>query len=141
MIGADAYEAAQAAGLRAVEGNCPSVGLTGGSSQGGGHSILSTQYGLGADRVLEWEVVTATGDHLIATPSQNADLYWALSGGGPGTYRVGISTTVRAYEDGPVGGASLSFLSNNISKDTYWNAIAAWQSQLPAIVDAGATAV
>ena len=141
MIGADAYEAAQAAGLRVVGGSCPSVALAGGFSQGGGHSILSSQYGLGADQVLEWEVVTATGDHVIATPSQNADLYWALSGGGPGTYGVVISMTIRVYEDGPVGGASLSFASSNISKDTYWNAIAAWQSQIPAIVDAGATAI
>ena len=141
VIGAEAYEAAQAAGLRVVGGSCPSVGLAGGFSQGGGHSILSSQYGLGADQVLEWEVVTATGDHVIATPSQNADLYWALSGGGPGTYGVVISMTIRVYEDGPVGGASLSFASSNISKDTYWNAIAAWQSQLPAIVDAGATAI
>lgn len=141
VIGAEAYEAAQAAGLRVVGGSCPSVGLAGGFSQGGGHSILSSQYGLGADQVLEWEVVTATADHVIATPSQNADLYWALSGGGPGTYGVVISMTIRVYEDGPVGGASLSFTSSNTSKDTYWNAIAAWQSQLPAIVDAGATAI
>jgi len=85
--------------------------------------------------------VTATGDHVIATPSQNADLYWALSGGGPGTYGVVISMTVRAHQDGVVGGASLSFATNGISKDTYWKAIAAWQTQLPAIVDAGATAI
>ena len=96
---------------------------------------------MGADQVLEWEVVTATGKHLIATPSQNTDLYWALSGGGPGTYGVVISLTIRAHQDGVVGGASLSFTSNGTSKHTYWKAIAAWQSQLPAIVDAGATAI
>ena len=137
----EAYPAAQSAGLRVVGGSCPSVGLTGGFTQAGGHSTLSSQYGLGADQVLEWEVVTAMGDRVIATPSKNADLYWALSGGGPGTYGVVISMTVRAHQDGPVGGASLSFASNGISKDTYWKAIAAWQTYLPSIVDTGSTAI
>ena len=141
VTGAEAYEVAQSAGLRVVGGSCPSVGIAGGYTQGGGHSTLSSQYGLGADQVLEWEVVTATGDRVIATPSKNADLYWALSGGGPGTYGVVISMTIRAHQDGPVGGASLSFASDSISKDTYWKAIAAWQTQLPAIIDAGATAI
>ena len=141
IIGAEALEAAQSAGLRVVGGSCPSVGITGGFTQGGGHSTLSSQYGLGADQVLEWEVVTATGDHVIASPLKDADLYWALSGGGPGTYAVVISMTVRAHQDGAVGGASLSFASDSISKDTYWKAIAAWQTELPAIVDAGATAI
>lgn len=141
VLGAEAYEAAQPAGLRVVGGSCPSVGIAGGYTQAGGHSTLSSQYGLGADQVLEWEVVTATGDCLTASPSKNADLYWALSGGGPGTYGVVISLTVRAHQDGAVGGAALSFASDGISKDTYWKAIAAWQAQLPAIVDAGATAI
>ena len=52
-----------------------------------------------------------------------------------------VSLTVRAQQDGPISGASLSFASAGISKDTYWKAIAAWQAQLPAIVDAGATAI
>ena len=141
VVSAEAYQAAQSAGLRVVGGSCPSVGIAGGFTQAGGHSTLSSQYGLGADQVLEWEVVTAAGDRVIATPSENADLYWALSGGGPGTYGVVISMTVRVHQDGAVGGASLSFPSNGISKDTYWTAIAAWQTQLPAIVDSGATAV
>lgn len=75
--GANALQAAQAVGLRIVVGNCPSIGLAGGYTQGGGHSMLSSQYGLGAEQVLECEFVTANADHLVATPSQNADLYWA----------------------------------------------------------------
>ena len=98
--------------------NCPSVGLAGGFTQADGHSTLSSQYGLGADWVFEWKVVTATADHVIATRSKNADLYWALSGGGPGTCGVVISMTVRAHQDGAVGGASLSFALEGDSKDT-----------------------
>lgn len=140
-LGVEALQAAHASGLRIVGGSCPSVGIAGGYSQGGGHSVLSSEYGLGADQVLEWEVVTAHGKRIIATPSKNADMYWALSGGGPGTFGVVISMTVRAYRDGTVGGATLSFASDGISKDTYWKAVAAWQTQLPALVDGGATAI
>ena len=141
VLGSEAQQAAHASGLRVVGGSCPSVGIAGGYSQAAGHSVLSSQYGLGADQVLEWEVVTANGQHLMATPSNNTDLYWALSGGGPGTFGVVISMTVRAHQDGAVGGASLSFASDGISKDTYWDAIAAWQTELPALVDGGATAI
>ncbi|KAI4242030.1 MAG: hypothetical protein L6R40_004257 [Gallowayella cf. fulva] len=141
VLGAEAQQAAQPAGLRVVGGSCPSVGIAGGYTQGAGHSTLSSLYGLGADQVLEWEVVTANGERVVATPTKNADLYFALSGGGPGTYGVVVSMTVRAHQDGPVGGALLSFTSQGISKDTYYKAIAAFQSQLPALVDSGATAI
>lgn len=62
------------------------MGIAGGYTQGGGHSALTSAYGMGADQALEWEVVTPNGDHLIASPTQNTDLYFALSGGGGSTY-------------------------------------------------------
>ncbi|KAI1185598.1 hypothetical protein F5B17DRAFT_432374, partial [Nemania serpens] len=86
--GFEAYTAAHVTGHRIVGGSCPTVGIAGGYTQGGGHSTLASSYGLGADNVLEWEVVTVDGRHLVATPTQNADLYWALSGGGGGTFAV-----------------------------------------------------
>ena len=138
--GFEAYAKAHQHGLRVVGGFCPSVGVAGGYTQGGGHSPLSSQYGLGADQVLEWEVVTAEGKHIVASPRQHEDLFWALSGGGGGTYAVVISMTVRAHPDDVVGGASLSFSANGIPRDTYWSAFASWQSLLPRLVDAGATA-
>ena len=54
------------------------VGVPGGYTQGGGHSALSTSFGLAADQTLEWEVVTAGGKLVTASRTQNADLYWAL---------------------------------------------------------------
>lgn len=73
---------------------------------------------MGADQVLEWELVTADGKHMIATPIKNTDLYWALSGEGLGTYGVVVSTTVKAFKDGTVGGAYLSFSITSISDAT-----------------------
>ena len=132
MIAGDAYAAAHKAGYRLVGGECGSIGVAAGYTQGGGHSMLSTAYGMAADQVLEWEVVTALGEHLIATPEQNADLYWALSGGGGGTYGVVLSMTAKIYPDGPIAGGSLAF--ENTGEETYWEAIALWFQRAPALV-------
>jgi hypothetical protein len=136
----EAYEAAQAKKLSVVGGACPTVGIAGGYAQGGGHSILSSIHGLGADNVLEWEVVTAGGRHLVATPTRNVDLYWALSGGGPGTYAVVVSVTMKAHADGVVSAAQISFSSANLTQSTYWKAIGAFHSHLPGWVDQGGMA-
>lgn len=102
------------------------------------HRLLSSKYGLGADQALEWEVVTADGKFVTATPYKNNDLYWALSGGGGGTYGVVTSLTVKTYPDGVVGGALMGFLQAGISEDTYWGAVEFFHTLLPTLVDAGA---
>ncbi|KAF2966626.1 hypothetical protein GQX73_g6982 [Xylaria multiplex] len=123
--GGDLYRAASARGLRVVGGSCPTVGVAGGFTQGGGHGPLGSAYGLGADQVLEWEVVTAAGKHLTVSPTSDAELFWALSGGGAGNYGVVLSVTVRAHPDGPVAGAAFSF--NNTSNETlYWEGVTTW---------------
>ncbi|PQE22275.1 FAD binding domain-containing protein [Rutstroemia sp. NJR-2017a WRK4] len=123
------YPVASADGYRVVGGSCPTVGVTGGFTQGGGHGPLGSAYGLGADQVLEWEVVTAAGKHMSVSPVHEADLYWALSGGGAGNFAVVLSMTVRAYVDGPVAGASFSFV--NSGNDTaYWAGVSAWVETL-----------
>ncbi|KAI1408029.1 putative FAD-dependent isoamyl alcohol oxidase [Hypoxylon sp. FL1857] len=137
VIGGEVYEAMKAAGYRAVGGDCPTVGLAGGYTQGGGHSLLSGAVGMGADQVLEFDVVTPRGQHLTATPTQNQDLYWALAGGGPGTFGIVLGITVKIYPEGPVGGASLSF--NSTDKEAFATAMEAFWKAQPAIVDTGAT--
>lgn len=132
----EALQIAAESGYRVVGGECASVGLGAGYTQGGGHSLLSSAYGLAADSVLEWEVVTADGQHLVATPQQNADLYWALSGGGGGTFGVVLSMTAKVYPDGPVAGGSLAFtLADAGDNETlFWEAVELWQSHLPSLV-------
>ncbi|KAL9027762.1 MAG: hypothetical protein Q9196_003766, partial [Gyalolechia fulgens] len=93
---------------------------------------------MAADQALEWEVVTATGEHLIASPSRNADLYWALSGGGGGTYAVVVSLTVKAYPDLKTSAANLTFTSAGISQDRFWGVVETFHRSLPSLVDAGA---
>ncbi|KAI0441392.1 FAD-binding domain-containing protein [Xylaria telfairii] len=123
----EVYEAASAHGLRVAGGGCPTVGIAG-WLQGGGHGPLSSQLGLGADNVLEFEVVTADGKHVVASATENSDLFWALSGGGSGNYAILVSITVRAYRDGPVAGSAFTFLNSN--SDAYWGAIKAWLNNL-----------
>ncbi|KAM5343620.1 hypothetical protein ACJ41O_012157 [Fusarium nematophilum] len=124
----EAYKAAAERGLRVLGGYCPTVGMVGGYIQGGGHGPLAARYGMAADNTLEFEVVTVDGRHLVASPTQNSDLYWALSGGGAGTYAVVLSVTVKAHRDGRTAGATLAFA--NTSPDRYWKAVGEFQKRL-----------
>ncbi|KAJ5778831.1 FAD linked oxidase N-terminal [Penicillium paradoxum] len=141
VVGFQILEAAAAKGLVVVTGECPSVGLAGGYTQGGGHSALSTQFGLAADNTLEFEVVTAAGKLVTASRSENADLFWALSGGGAGNYGVVTSLTVKAHKDAPIAGAALQFTAANISTDTFYEAVSQLHSLVPAMVDQGVNVI
>ncbi|KAI0386910.1 FAD binding domain-containing protein [Hypomontagnella monticulosa] len=135
-----AIEAAQEVGLRVVSGTCTTVALGGGYIQGGGHSILSSEYGLAADNVLEWDIVTAEGQRLTATPFQNDEIYWALSGGGPGVFAVVLSVTVKAFSDGVLVGAGLTFnMTSAPSEDAFWSAIEAFHTSMPTWLQQNAT--
>ncbi|GKT89339.1 FAD binding domain-containing protein [Colletotrichum tofieldiae] len=145
--GFEAIAAANGAGLAVVTGECPTVGVAGGYVQSklrvgmlmvleaGGHSALSTIYGLAADNTLSFEVVTPTGDLVTASRAENADLYWALSGGGGGNYGVVTSITTRAHPDAPVSGAK--FAVTTADNETLYQVIDAFHAALPAIVDSG----
>ncbi|KAI2629002.1 FAD/FMN-containing isoamyl alcohol oxidase MreA [Xylaria nigripes] len=137
----EVYTAASAQGLLVVGAECPTVGYAGGYTQGGGHSTLSSKYGLAADQVLEWEVVDGRGRLLQASPFVNSDLYWALCGGGGGSFGVVVSMTSKAYQDIPVSGANISFTNAGISQDQFYDAVEVYLQSLPAIVDAGAVTV
>jgi hypothetical protein len=52
----------------------------GGYLTGAGHAALSSTYGLGADQVLEMEIVTPGGDIITINECQNTDLFWATRG-------------------------------------------------------------
>lgn len=135
--GFEAYSAADKMSFAVVGGECPTVGLAGGYTQGGGHSALASKYGLAADQTLEWEVVDGRGQFLRASRTENQDLYWALSGGGGGTYGVVWSLTSKVHEDIPVSAANLTFTNQGVSAERFYAAVGAYHESLASIVDAG----
>ena len=96
---------------------------------------------MAADQTLEWEVVSAEGTLLRASPTENPDLYWALSGGGGGTYGIVYSLTSRVYEDQPVSGANITFTSAGLTEDVFFSLIGSWHKRLIPITDAGCYAL
>ncbi|KAK7441353.1 hypothetical protein VKT23_016600 [Stygiomarasmius scandens] len=135
VLGEEITAAAHEHGLVGVSGECPTVGMVGGYIQGGGHSALSSVFGMGADQTLSFEVVTPTGEFVNASMTENQDLYWALSGGGPGTYGVVWSVTVKAHTDAPSTVALIRFTSEGISQDDYWKAVTSYLEITSRITD------
>lgn len=97
----EAYKAAAEKGHIVVGGGDPTVGIIGGWMQGGGHSPANYDFGLGADQVVEAQVVLASGKLVTANACQNQDVFWAIRGGGPSTYGAVVSTTIKAHPTAP----------------------------------------
>ncbi|KAK6082372.1 FAD-linked oxidoreductase-like protein 9 [Seiridium cupressi] len=135
---AEAYLFAHQHGVQVAGSSCATVGIAGGYTSGGGHNPLMGHYGLAADNVLEWEVVLSSGEHVIAKPDGDyKDLYWALSGGGAGTFGVVLSLTTKAHTDVPTGGARMTIPAAGISADSFWDVVLAYYSTLMPVLDQG----
>lgn len=132
----DLYTAVGAKNRVAVGGAYYTVGAAGGYIQGGGHSPIGAWKGMAADNALEFEVVTANGDLVHANAYQNQDLFWALRGGGGGTFGVVTSVTVRTFDEAPAIMASLN-ISTPEGDASYWDALTDFHEALPALNDAG----
>ncbi|PPR01896.1 hypothetical protein CVT24_001243, partial [Panaeolus cyanescens] len=109
-----------------VGGECPTVGIAGGYIQGGGHGPMSSFYGMAADQVLEFEVVTASGHFRTVNAHHYPDLFWALKGGGPSTFAVVLSVTVKTFPEVPTSGISLSInFTHTTDLDVFWKGVSA----------------
>ncbi|KAK0186366.1 FAD-binding domain-containing protein [Armillaria mellea] len=108
------YQAAKGQGKILVGALAATVVAAGGYIQGGGHSALSPLLGLAADNVLEFEIVTANSTYLKVNEKEHADLFWALRGGGAGSWGVVVSATFRTF---PTFNATMSLVSM-VANDT-----------------------
>ncbi|KAJ5463258.1 FAD-bindingtype 2 [Penicillium sp. IBT 31633x] len=133
----EAYEVAFKNNVTVVGGGDPTVGCIGGYTQGGGHSPASRDFGLAADQVLEAQVVLANGSIVTANACQNSDLYFALRGGGGGSYGVVTSMTLKAYPSTPVVGQTLTIASLSTDTDALLEAITDVYEHYPTIMDGG----
>jgi FAD/FMN-containing dehydrogenase len=93
-----AYDAVTTKAGRYVQGGgCTTVGVAG-LVQSGGFGSFSKHYGTAAAALLEVEVITADGRIRTANACTNSDLFWALKGGGGGTFGVVSRLTLRMRE-------------------------------------------
>lgn len=84
-------------GLAAVNGSCTDVGVIG-LALGGGFGFLSRTQGLAVDNCLQMEVVTATGQRIVASVQEHEELFWALRGAGQVGYGVVTKAQVKLHK-------------------------------------------
>jgi FAD/FMN-containing dehydrogenase len=113
-----AYDAVTTkAGAYVQGGGCTTVGVAG-LIQSGGFGSFSKHYGMAAAGLLEAEVVTADGKVRIANSCTNSDLFWALKGGGGGTFGAVSKLTLRVRDLPELAGGA-SFAVKASSDDAY----------------------
>ncbi|KAJ7878753.1 FAD-binding domain-containing protein [Mycena olivaceomarginata] len=120
------YEQGKANGKIAVGGAAATVSNAGGWVQGAGHSALSPIFGLGADNALEFQVVVASGQLLQVNRISHPDLFYALRGGGAGSWGVIVSVTFQAY---PTFNATSSLIVLLAQNDTVASSLAALHAE------------
>jgi hypothetical protein len=103
-----------------------------------GHGPLSAAYGMGADNILQATVVTPDGEILVANACQNSDLYYAIRGGGGGTYGVVTQLVMKAF---PSPKSTFHLFSARLidpdAESQYWDFIAWLHAKLGDLKDGG----
>ena len=84
---------------------------------------------------MEITIVTADGNHVTANAYRNEDLFWALRGGGGGTWGVVTSVTYKTHPSTPLSSASLSANSTNAASTQ--NILAEVIRLAPSLVERG----
>ncbi|HEY3127790.1 MAG TPA: FAD-binding oxidoreductase [Candidatus Limnocylindria bacterium] len=126
----DLYDAVAARGQGVPAGSCASVGVTG-LTLGGGMGVLSRAWGLTCDDLVAAQVVTADGQVRDCDEARDADLFWALRGGGGGSFGVVTSLTLRTH---PATALAIGFLSWPWSRAAA--VVSAWQVWMSRATDA-----
>jgi FAD/FMN-containing dehydrogenase len=107
----DVDHESQAFGLATPGGVVSTTGIAGLTLGGGSQSWLIRKYGNAADNLISADVVTAKGEFVTANDRENADLFWALRGGG-GNFGIVTSFEFQLHPVGPIvlaGGAFFSW--------------------------------
>ncbi|UZJ55694.1 hypothetical protein CBS101457_005014 [Exobasidium rhododendri] len=81
-------------GLMFNGGHCPDVGI-GGFLLQGGQGWCCRDWGWSAESIESMQVVTSTAELVTASRKENADLFWAARGAGPGFFGVVVSFTIK----------------------------------------------
>jgi len=108
----------------AVTGMCQSVSATGGWLQGSGLSLSSREYGIGIDQVVDYTVVLPSGEVVTADACTNPDLFWALRGGGGGTFGIVVNTHYKLHPRTDVVGLIWTITNLDYAKENHPDAYA-----------------
>ena len=123
----DLYQAVTTEGGRYVQGGgCTSVGVAG-LIQSGGFGSFSKAFGTAASSLLQAEVVTADGAVRTVNACNDADLFWALKGGGGGSWGVVTKVTLRTHDLPQFFGGAIGKIKAN-SDESYRKLIARFVS-------------
>ena len=95
-------------GMHLPGGGCPSVSVAG-YMQGGGYGITSRNFGIQSDIVLAFTMMLADGSLVVASATQNTDLFWAVRGGTGGNFGVLLNITYRIFPLGLIWGLQLAW--------------------------------
>jgi FAD/FMN-containing dehydrogenase len=93
-------QATQEHGLATTGGRVSTTGVAG-LTLGGGSGWLERKHGLSCDNLLAVELVTAEGELVRASGTENPDLFWALHGGG-GNFGVATAFEFQLHQLGPI---------------------------------------
>jgi FAD/FMN-containing dehydrogenase len=114
-VWADVDHETQAYGLATTGGLVSSTGVAG-FTLGGGIGWLMRKHGLACDNLIAADVVTADGQLVHASASENAELFWGLRGGG-GNFGIVTQFEFELHELGPLVYAGPIFYPADLAGD------------------------
>lgn len=89
-------------------------------------------FGAGSDQIVALEVVLANGRFVTATQSVNSDLYWAMLGGGGGTFGIITSAIVKVHRKVPVTTSTWTVMtSETVSTEAFWELVKFFWKSFP----------
>jgi FAD/FMN-containing dehydrogenase len=118
-------------GLDFPGGSCPTVGVSG-HAMGGGFGLIARDRGLACDRLVSVDLIGADAKTLRADAATNPDLFWALRGGGGGSF--GAATRLQ-FRVEPIGRIQVYSATWTLDEKRAADLFDAWQDWAPQAPD------
>lgn len=126
----EAYELMYNAGKMMAMGNSPCVGIVG-AAVGGAVGMWQGLYGLGIDALVSVRLVTATGEVITVSATDNPDLFWAIRGAGA-NFGIVTSATFQLHDVFNNGDVAMSFFRYSADRNgSVWQALRGFDEDMP----------